>query len=210
MDSMGGLDEPVATISRTRLIVAALVTLAALPLLVLGTSWGSGDGEVAAGPTTETTRPVAPKGVSRAPTTAVTAVEPGAEAADAAGEAVEPLGVAATPTTRPLASTTTTEPPRPRSADAEAEAPPPPPEERRNEQEGEASWSDLEQGACAHRSIPFGTVLRVTNLDNGRRSTCTVRERGPYVEGRILELDRSVFSELAPTNAGVLTVRIEW
>lgn len=77
-------------------------------------------------------------------------------------------------------------------------------------QEGEASWYRFRRGTCAHRSLPKGTVVTVTNLATGRSATCRVADRGPYVTGRVIDLDRSVFVAIAPSSSGVVTVRLEW
>jgi hypothetical protein len=78
-------------------------------------------------------------------------------------------------------------------------------------QEGGASWYRYKAGTCAHRSIRKGTVVKVTNLATGRSATCTVADRGPFIAGRIIDLDRSVFLALAESpGQGVLRVRIEW
>lgn len=75
---------------------------------------------------------------------------------------------------------------------------------------GKASWYDDRPGICAHKTLPFGTVVTVTNVDNGRSVNCTVDDRGPFVEGRIIDLNPQEFSKLAPTSAGVIDVRISW
>lgn len=78
-------------------------------------------------------------------------------------------------------------------------------------QEGGASYHDYEDvRRCAHRSLPRGTALRVTNLANGKRTTCVVNDRGPYVEGRIIDLSREAFAEIAAVSDGVIRVSIEW
>lgn len=78
-------------------------------------------------------------------------------------------------------------------------------------QEGGASWYHYKPGTCAHRSLPKGTVVKVTNLENGQSVNCTVADRGPFVGGRIIDLDRSVFMAIADSpGQGVLRVRIEW
>ncbi|HKN37570.1 MAG TPA: septal ring lytic transglycosylase RlpA family protein, partial [Acidimicrobiia bacterium] len=77
-------------------------------------------------------------------------------------------------------------------------------------QEGGASWYHYKPGTCAHRTLPKGTVVTVTNLATGRSATCTVADRGPFVAGRIIDLDRSVFLAIASGNEGVVRVRIEW
>jgi rare lipoprotein A (peptidoglycan hydrolase) len=79
-----------------------------------------------------------------------------------------------------------------------------------NQQTGQASWYDAEAGTCAHRTLAFGTVVTVTNLENGRKVTCRVADRGPYVDGRIIDLAKTTFDDLAPTSSGVIDVRIEW
>jgi hypothetical protein len=77
-------------------------------------------------------------------------------------------------------------------------------------QEGGASWYHYKPGTCAHRTLPRGTVVKVTNLATGQSATCTVADRGPFVAGRIIDLDRSVFLAVAESGQGVVRVRIEW
>ncbi len=77
-------------------------------------------------------------------------------------------------------------------------------------QEGGASWYHYRPGTCAHRTLPKGTVVKVINLATGQSATCTVADRGPFVAGRIIDLDRSVFLAIAGPNQGVVRVRIEW
>jgi rare lipoprotein A (peptidoglycan hydrolase) len=111
---------------------------------------------------------------------------------------------ATTTTTRPRPTTTTTRPPAPTTTAA------PEPTATSRSQEGMASWYDYKAGTCAHRTLALGTVVTVINKANGRRATCTVADRGPYGEGRIIDLDRSVFAKLASTSEGLISVRIEW
>lgn len=77
-------------------------------------------------------------------------------------------------------------------------------------QTGGASWYTQPGLMAAHRTLPFGTVVRVTNLGNGKQVTVTIRDRGPYVEGRIIDLSNTAFSQLSPKSKGVLNVKIEW
>lgn len=79
-----------------------------------------------------------------------------------------------------------------------------------NQQYGEASWYDAAEGTCAHPKLPFGTVVTVTNLANGRQVKCTVADRGPYQDGRIIDLAKTTFDDLAPPATGIIEVRIEW
>lgn len=105
-----------------------------------------------------------------------------------------------TTTARPR-PTTTTAPPR---ATVEAGA-------LDNRQEGGASFHNYtDPRTCAHRTIAKGTRLRVTNLANGKQTACIVNDRGPFVEGRILDLSRTAFGEIASTSTGVIHVSIEW
>ena len=61
---------------------------------------------------------------------------------------------------------------------------------------------------CAHKTLPFGTRLRVQNLDNGRSITLRVNDRGPFVEGRIVDVSRKAAQELQMIGAGTARVRI--
>ena len=79
------------------------------------------------------------------------------------------------------------------------------------QQAGGASWYHYKPGTCAHRTLPKGTVVKVTNLNTGASVNCTVADRGPFIAGRIIDLDRSVFLAIAESpGQGVLQVRIEW
>ncbi len=80
-----------------------------------------------------------------------------------------------------------------------------------NRQEGAASYYEAAGPTnCAHRTIAFGTVVRVTNLANGKRTTCTVNDRGPYIDGRIIDLSPQGFTAIAPIEDGVIRVAVEW
>lgn len=61
---------------------------------------------------------------------------------------------------------------------------------------------------CAHRTLPFGTKLRVTNLDNGKSVIVEVTDRGPYSKGRVLDLSEKAFSEIASLKKGVTKVEV--
>jgi len=75
---------------------------------------------------------------------------------------------------------------------------------------GKASWYDHDPGICAHKSLPFGTVVTVTDVANGRSVQCTVGDRGPYVEGWVIDLNPREFQQLAPQSSGVISVRLTW
>jgi rare lipoprotein A len=61
----------------------------------------------------------------------------------------------------------------------------------------------------AHRSLPLGSEVRVTNLDNGRSVVLRVNDRGPYVDGRIADLSRAAAKRLDYLDDGVVRARIE-
>ena len=62
---------------------------------------------------------------------------------------------------------------------------------------------------AAHRSLPFGTRLKVTNLNNGRSAVVRINDRGPFTGGRIIDLAHGAASDLGVTASGVATVRLE-
>jgi len=89
-------------------------------------------------------------------------------------------------------------------------------------EEGTASWYgpgfhgrktangerfDTQELTCAHKSLPFNTILKVTNLENGRYTIVRVNDRGPYVRGRIIDLSNAAKNEIGM--GGLAKVRIE-
>jgi rare lipoprotein A len=62
---------------------------------------------------------------------------------------------------------------------------------------------------AAHRSLPFGTKVRVTNLVNNRSVTVKINDRGPFIEGRIIDLTRYAFSKIGDTEQGLIKVKLE-
>src|SRR4029453_9353734 len=65
---------------------------------------------------------------------------------------------------------------------------------------------DMNRLTAAHRTFPFGTRLRVTNVENGRRVVVRVNDRGPHVDGRILDLSHRAATTLGMIDAGVARV----
>lgn len=61
----------------------------------------------------------------------------------------------------------------------------------------------------AHRTLPLGSRVRVTNLDNGRSIVLRVNDRGPYVRGRIGDLSHAAATRLGFVQGGVVRARIE-
>lgn len=62
---------------------------------------------------------------------------------------------------------------------------------------------------AAHRSLPFGTKVRVTNLSNGKQVIVRINDRGPFRRGRIIDLSRAAAQQIDMLKKGVVTVRIE-
>lgn len=77
-------------------------------------------------------------------------------------------------------------------------------------QKGVASWFHAPRGTCAHKSIKKGTVVIVIRPATGAVVTCKVTDRGPYIDGRVIDLSRDTFVALAGVDVGVIDVRIEW
>ena len=62
---------------------------------------------------------------------------------------------------------------------------------------------------CAHRTYPFGTLLKVTNPANGKEVIVRVTDRGPYVKGRIIDLSVRAARELGIIAQGIAPVTVE-
>lgn len=62
---------------------------------------------------------------------------------------------------------------------------------------------------AAHRTLPFGTKVRVTNVKNKQSVVVKINDRGPFVDGRIIDLTRHAFSKIGDTKSGLVNVRIE-
>ncbi len=62
---------------------------------------------------------------------------------------------------------------------------------------------------AAHRELPFGTLVKVTNLKNGKSVVVRVNDRGPFTRGRVMDLSLSAAKELAMIGSGTAKARIE-
>jgi len=67
----------------------------------------------------------------------------------------------------------------------------------------------MDKLTAAHRTLPFGTQVRVMNLDNRRRVKVRINDRGPFVEGRIIDLSRAAARRLDMLAPGTARVRLE-
>jgi rare lipoprotein A len=74
-----------------------------------------------------------------------------------------------------------------------------------------ASGETYDKGAmtAAHRTLPFDTRVKVTNLDNGRSVSVRINDRGPHVAGRIIDLSGAAARKLKMTESGTTRVRLE-
>ena len=68
---------------------------------------------------------------------------------------------------------------------------------------------DMNGRTCAHRTLPFGTLLLVTNLGNGKTVTVRVTDRGPFVSGRIVDLSRGAAVALDMLDTGTAQVSLK-
>lgn len=88
-------------------------------------------------------------------------------------------------------------------------------------QRGKASWYHESQRTAsggrfdpngltaAHRTLPFGTLVRVTNLRSQRCTVVRINDRGPYKKGRIIDVSRAAARELEMIHSGTATVTVE-
>lgn len=62
---------------------------------------------------------------------------------------------------------------------------------------------------AAHRTLPFGTRVQVTNVANNKSVVVKINDRGPFIDGRVIDLSRSAFSEISDLDVGVIEVTTE-
>lgn len=146
------------------------------------------------------------------PTTVATA--PPTTSAPTVAAAPKRQAVASTPTTHTHTHTHAHPKPKPKPTTTTT-APPPPPRQtsEANTESGRATWYELEgarAGICAHKTLPFGTIVTVTNTNTGKSIQCEIGDRGPFVEGYIIDLFRTDFEQLAPTSSGWFPAKITW
>jgi len=74
-----------------------------------------------------------------------------------------------------------------------------------------ASGKPFDQNAmtAAHRTLPLGTEVKVTNLATGRVVVVLINDRGPYIDGRIIDVSKRAAAELGMVEAGVVPVHVE-
>ena len=175
-------------VPRHRLVFAVWLTVFALPILILDnipkTEARAASVKVEVARAAETTTTAAPTTTTIVETTTAEEVATTADTTPATAAPKPKTVVTVAPTT------TTTAPP--------------------TSEQGGASWYDYRPGECAHKSLPKGTVVTITSLENGASTTCVVTDRGPYEAGRIIDLDRATFAQLKDPSSGVVQVEISW
>jgi rare lipoprotein A len=67
-------------------------------------------------------------------------------------------------------------------------------------------WFNPNALTAAHKTLPFGTRVRVTNRNNGRSVVVTINDRGPYIKGRVIDLSRRAAQVVGMTGSGVAPV----
>lgn len=68
---------------------------------------------------------------------------------------------------------------------------------------------DQNELVAAHKTLPFGSLVQVTNLNNDKEVTVRINDRGPFKPGRVIDLSRAAARQLGMTKEGVAPVRIE-
>jgi rare lipoprotein A len=63
---------------------------------------------------------------------------------------------------------------------------------------------------AAHKKLPFGTKVKVTNLSNGKTVKVRINDRGPFISGRIIDLTRAAAKKIDMINQGVTKVKISY
>lgn len=70
-------------------------------------------------------------------------------------------------------------------------------------------WFNPDAMTAAHKTLPFGTRVRVTHLGNGNTVEVTINDRGPYIAGRIIDLSRRAAQIIGMTGSGIARVRVD-
>lgn len=68
---------------------------------------------------------------------------------------------------------------------------------------------DMNKLSAAHKKLPFGTKVRITNLINGKSVVVVINDRGPYVKNREFDLSKAAFKQINSSGAGVIKVKYE-
>ncbi|MBI1945918.1 MAG: septal ring lytic transglycosylase RlpA family protein [Deltaproteobacteria bacterium] len=66
----------------------------------------------------------------------------------------------------------------------------------------------LAGATCAHKTLPFGTIVVIEDTETGKLATCRVNDRGPFVKGRVLDVSKRVARDLGLLDRGVIRARL--
>jgi rare lipoprotein A len=140
----------------------------------------------------------------------------------------EPTNVSSNPenanTREPRPEPASGVPASPSARPTKRNAPAPNPPVSAYTEEGNASWYgepfngrrasngeiyDMHKLTAAHRTLPFDTVVRVTNVSNGKSTVVRITDRGPFVDNRIIDLSMAAAREIDSIGPGVVPVRLE-
>jgi rare lipoprotein A len=69
-------------------------------------------------------------------------------------------------------------------------------------------WFNPNAMTAAHKTLPFGTKVRVTNRNNGRSVVVTINDRGPFIKGRIIDLSKAAAKQVGMTASGIAPVSV--
>ena len=161
---------------------------------------GGGDGSGTTGTTAPTSATIAGAVTTSTdppvPTTTTTLTSAAPAVVDRAASATTTTAPPTTTTTAPPARVATVAQSAPVAADSE---------------QGLATWyAAAAPGSCASPTLPFGTVVTVTNLASGARTSCVIDDREAANPGRVVDMSPSGFSEIAALSEGVVTVSVSW
>ncbi|MBI4836661.1 MAG: septal ring lytic transglycosylase RlpA family protein [Candidatus Abawacabacteria bacterium] len=67
----------------------------------------------------------------------------------------------------------------------------------------------LTEMVAAHKTLPFGSLVKVTNVNNGKSVVVKIIDRGPYITGRVIDLTPAAFQQIASLSSGVVSVRLD-
>ncbi|MDT3318525.1 septal ring lytic transglycosylase RlpA family protein [Shewanella sp. SP1S2-4] len=82
-------------------------------------------------------------------------------------------------------------------------------DKHQNKQTASGEFYKHKLKTAAHKKLPFGSSVKVTNVDNGKSVIVKINDRGPFVRGRIIDLSKSAFSSIGNTSSGLIDVKIE-
>ncbi len=67
---------------------------------------------------------------------------------------------------------------------------------------------DTNEMTAAHKTLPFGTMVKVTNMDNGMSAVVKINDRGPFIDGRVIDLSRAAAEQIGMVGQGVARVSL--